>query len=231
VARDSRAAAHKTESVDHAHAAALPLVTLTAWEALYDRLDIQKGETVLIHAGGGGGEVFEQSMDCVAVNGRICTIVYSPTDQACDKLFRKNATLNFEFMGNPVLVPPRPVTVHQSSNRLSVRDPLVTKALALIEDRIHENLTVQRLLRDLPVSRNTPDKRFREIVGRSVAEHMRFTRLEGAKRLLREARMSLVEIVVACGYSDSAQLCRAIKDDCGMTPTRYRRRRADESVH
>src|SRR5262249_23642323 len=51
---DARTAARKPASLDHAQAAALPLVTLTAWEAFRLRARIQAGETVLIHAGGGG---------------------------------------------------------------------------------------------------------------------------------------------------------------------------------
>jgi NADPH:quinone reductase len=35
-------------------AAALPLVLITAWEALFDRADLAIGQTVLIHAGAGG---------------------------------------------------------------------------------------------------------------------------------------------------------------------------------
>jgi alcohol dehydrogenase len=35
-------------------AASLPLVALTAWQALVDRADLQRGQTVLIHAGSGG---------------------------------------------------------------------------------------------------------------------------------------------------------------------------------
>src|SRR5438093_1067138 len=51
---DARTAALKPKSLDHVHAAALPLVTLTVWEALLLRARVQSGETVLIHAGGGG---------------------------------------------------------------------------------------------------------------------------------------------------------------------------------
>ena len=51
---DARSAALKPKSLDHLHTAALPLVTITAWEALLQRARIQSGETVLIHAGGGG---------------------------------------------------------------------------------------------------------------------------------------------------------------------------------
>ncbi len=51
---DARSAALKPRSLSHVEAAALPLVTITAWEALVQRACIEKGETVLIHAGGGG---------------------------------------------------------------------------------------------------------------------------------------------------------------------------------
>lgn len=51
---DARTAAPKPRNLDHVQAAALPLVTLTAWEALWQRAQVQRGETVLIHAGAGG---------------------------------------------------------------------------------------------------------------------------------------------------------------------------------
>jgi NADPH:quinone reductase-like Zn-dependent oxidoreductase len=35
-------------------AAALPLVALTAWQALVERADVQPGQKVLVHAGSGG---------------------------------------------------------------------------------------------------------------------------------------------------------------------------------
>lgn len=42
------------EGVDDLTAAALPLVAITAWEALYDRAAVQPGEFALIHGGAGG---------------------------------------------------------------------------------------------------------------------------------------------------------------------------------
>jgi NADPH2:quinone reductase len=41
-------------TMNFAQAAAIPLVGLTAWQALHDRANLQSGETVLIHAGAGG---------------------------------------------------------------------------------------------------------------------------------------------------------------------------------
>ncbi len=54
VALDARSAARKPRTVDHTTAAALPLVSQTAWEALHLRARINPGQTVLIHAGAGG---------------------------------------------------------------------------------------------------------------------------------------------------------------------------------
>jgi NADPH2:quinone reductase len=51
---DCRAAARKPQTLDHVSAACLPLVSLTAWEALHERARIQAGQTVLVHAGAGG---------------------------------------------------------------------------------------------------------------------------------------------------------------------------------
>lgn len=46
--------AAKPKSLDHIHAAALPHVTLTAWQALYEIADLQQGQRVLVHGAGGG---------------------------------------------------------------------------------------------------------------------------------------------------------------------------------
>lgn len=47
-------AAPKPPNVSHVDAASVPLVTLTAWQALFDTAKLEKGQTVLIHAGAGG---------------------------------------------------------------------------------------------------------------------------------------------------------------------------------
>lgn len=52
---------------------------------------------------GVGGEVFDRSLDCVAVNGRLVSIVFTPSDRIVQSLFRKNVTVHFEFMGVPTI--------------------------------------------------------------------------------------------------------------------------------
>jgi NADPH:quinone reductase-like Zn-dependent oxidoreductase len=53
IVKESEASA-KPARVSHSEAASLPLVALTAWQALFETADLRPGQTVLIHAGAGG---------------------------------------------------------------------------------------------------------------------------------------------------------------------------------
>lgn len=50
--------ARKPASIDHIHAGAIPLVALTAWQALFEHANLQTGHTVLIQSGAGGVGTF-----------------------------------------------------------------------------------------------------------------------------------------------------------------------------
>ncbi|WP_369191452.1 NADP-dependent oxidoreductase [Streptomyces sp. R08] len=54
VAAPARAFVHKPAGIDHVEAGALPLVSLTAWQALVENAQLQPGQRVLIHAAAGG---------------------------------------------------------------------------------------------------------------------------------------------------------------------------------
>ncbi len=51
---DEHYAVHKPDSLSFSEAAAAPLVLITAYESLFDRMNIQPEQQVLIHAGAGG---------------------------------------------------------------------------------------------------------------------------------------------------------------------------------
>jgi NADPH:quinone reductase-like Zn-dependent oxidoreductase len=54
VVLDQNALALKPRSIDHLQAAAIPLAGLTAWQGLFRRGQLKKGQTALIHGGSGG---------------------------------------------------------------------------------------------------------------------------------------------------------------------------------
>ena len=73
---DELACCPKPPALTFETAAAGPLVLITAWEALFDRVRLQAGQTVLIHAGAGGvGHVAIQLAK--SVGARVLTTVSS----------------------------------------------------------------------------------------------------------------------------------------------------------
>lgn len=84
---DERIVAKKPTSLSHAEAAAMPLTSITAWEALFDRLDItrpttQGGKLILIIGGAGGvGSIAIQLLRALT-DMTIITTVSRPETQA-----------------------------------------------------------------------------------------------------------------------------------------------------
>jgi NADPH:quinone reductase-like Zn-dependent oxidoreductase len=47
-------AALKPKSIDHVHAAAIPVAALTAWQALFEKAGLSQGQKILVHGAAGG---------------------------------------------------------------------------------------------------------------------------------------------------------------------------------
>lgn len=74
IAVDEEDVAHAPQSVTTVESASLPLVALTAWQALVERGQVQLGQRVLIHAGAGGvGSIAIQL--AVHLGARVATTV------------------------------------------------------------------------------------------------------------------------------------------------------------
>ncbi|MFT3749224.1 MAG: zinc-binding alcohol dehydrogenase family protein [Agriterribacter sp.] len=86
---DERIAGKKPAKLSDAEAAAMPLTTLTAWEALFDRIrinDKDKGKTILIIGGAGGvGSIAIQIAKKVAGLKVIATASRPETNDWCKK--------------------------------------------------------------------------------------------------------------------------------------------------
>ena len=91
---DERIAGRKPASLSFAEAAALPLTSITAWEALFDRLGISRhgddeGKSILIIGGAGGvGSIAIQLASKVA---KLNVIATASRDASCDWCFRLGA--------------------------------------------------------------------------------------------------------------------------------------------
>lgn len=95
---DERFLSRKPQKLDYFHAAAAPLVLLTAWESLFDRAALGEGQTVFINAGAGGvGHVAIQlAKDAGA---RVCTTVSNDEKAAFVTALGADCVINYKREG------------------------------------------------------------------------------------------------------------------------------------
>jgi LacI family transcriptional regulator len=130
---------------------------------------------------------------------------------------------NEDVPRQPVVVPPLGVVQRASTRTIAVDDEYLRRALEFIRDRYPEGIGVTDILEEVPISRSSLERRFRDRLGRGPGEEIRRVRLEAARRLLAETDMLMVDIAVRTGFQYISYLSKSFKDAFGLTPTAYRR--------
>ncbi len=101
-------------------------------------------------------------------------------------------------------------------------EELAQLAVALIESRYQEPLTLAELARMLHVSPYHLHRTFARIVGQTPAEYLRTTRLEAAQRLLMKTDMTITDIAMTVGFPSASHFSTVFQKHVGMTPTAFR---------
>jgi len=83
-------------------------------------------------------------------------------------------------------------------------------------------LDVDRLARQVALSRRQLDRVFRAGTGSSVGAYYRSRRIQHAARMLTEPRLSIQEVAHHLNYADTAHFVRSFKAKMGLTPGNYR---------
>jgi AraC-like DNA-binding protein len=104
-----------------------------------------------------------------------------------------------------------------------IDDPLVSQALDIIWTSSHRILSVNKLIRQLPVTRRTLDRRFRSVLGRTILEEINNCRLARAKRLLQETSLSIKSIAYLAGFPSTDRMRIVFLKQEKITPMKFRR--------
>jgi LacI family transcriptional regulator len=122
-----------------------------------------------------------------------------------------------------VLVPPAGITVRRSSDVLAVDDTDIRRAMRLIQERGCCDLSAAEVATTVGISRKLLDRKFQQLLGRTIHDELQRTRLAEAKRLLAETDHKLLVVSVRAGFTHAAQLCNVFKSAVGMSPMQYRK--------
>ncbi len=99
----------------------------------------------------------------------------------------------------------------------------LSRVQELMESRLDAALTLRELAAEVGYSRSHFLRAFREATGVTPHRYLLNRRIERARRLLREAEMSIAQVASLCGFSSQAHLTLAFRKVCGLTPGEYRR--------
>jgi AraC-like DNA-binding protein len=102
------------------------------------------------------------------------------------------------------------------------RDPVVGRALRMLQNNPEQPWTVATVAAEIGVSRAALARRFAEVVGEPPMSFLTAWRLALAADLLREPGMTIAAVAQQVGYSSAFALSAAFKRVRGVTPKDHR---------
>ena len=114
------------------------------------------------------------------------------------------------------------IVVRESSDVFAVAAADLRQALRYIRMHATDGIGVEDIVRAVPLSRRSLERRFREAVGRTPAQEIWRVRIERVEQLLRETDWSLAAIALKAGFRHAEYLSVAFRREVGMTPGEYR---------
>ncbi len=104
-----------------------------------------------------------------------------------------------------------------------LRDPYVSRALALLHHDIVRPWNVDDLSREVGLSRSALAERFTALIGMPPMHYVASWRMQVATQKLRNTSASLAQVADSVGYGSEAAFSRAFKKAFGIAPHTWRR--------
>lgn len=123
-----------------------------------------------------------------------------------------------------IVVPATHVVSRRSTDLLAVEEPILAKALQVIRAQVGRSVTVMDIARAAGVSRRGLERRFRQVLGRSVLDEIRRVRTDQIAQMLVETEVPVAEIAGRLGFADVQHIARYFRARKAMSPLAYRKR-------
>ena len=104
----------------------------------------------------------------------------------------------------------------------------VQNMLTFIHAHYSEKLTLNDIAAAASVSTRECIRCFRNTINQTPLEYVMEYRLNTAKQLLDDTKMSITDISYHCGFSSNAYFGKIFREKYGMTPLQYRNRNIDK---
>lgn len=99
----------------------------------------------------------------------------------------------------------------------------IDAAVTFIRNNYSRPLTIDDIIRDIPISKYHFIRLFRRIMGITPYSYLMNYRINRSKILLHSTNKSIAEIAETCGFSDTSNFISQFKKHTGIRPTHYRK--------
>jgi LacI family transcriptional regulator len=123
----------------------------------------------------------------------------------------------------PIYVEPAGVMARASTDVMAIDDAAVVKALRFLRDSATEDIGVEDVVREVPVSRSVLERRFRKLVGRSINGEIVRLRISRAIELLTDTELEMKVIARKAGFGTQSYMNAVFQQKLGKTPGSYRK--------
>lgn len=122
------------------------------------------------------------------------------------------------------LIPPGRVIARESTDIFVCEDELISQAMRFIADRCRQAISTEEVAAALEVSRRTLDRRFEEVLGKTVSQAIAGQRVTQIEGMLIESALSMTELAELFSFGSASLFTQFFKRHTGVTPTAYRER-------
>ncbi len=118
--------------------------------------------------------------------------------------------------------------VSQGPRRVrTVEDRIVAEALQRIWKASLGTISVPEIVRPLPLTRRSLERRFQNALGHTIHEEITLCRLERAARLLQSTEMSISKVASAAGFTSADAMGRVFRQHKGVAPRVFRKQQQE----
>ena len=135
------------------------------------------------------------------------------------QLITKEITEPFNIVVNPLIIERR-----KSTEKYAVSDKNIRTILNFIEINYANHLSVEELVKQVPLSRRVLEKKFKEETGESLYQYIQNYRIDQFTRLLITTDYSLFEAALQSGFENYKNVSRIFRKYKSLSPAEYRKR-------
>lgn len=101
--------------------------------------------------------------------------------------------------------------------------PVIEQIITEIQEHYTENITLTELAKKYGISVGYLSSLIKENVGLSYSDYVTARRIQKAKELLEDERLSMEQIAEQTGFRDHFYFIKVFKKHTGITPGKYRK--------